>query len=866
MGITNDVWFIWTAAATGTATLSLCGGTSMDSKIAVYAGGGCPAGAALACNDDSCGVQSQLSFAATAGTQYTIQIGNFPGAAGSSGTFVLCVAAPQCDLVPGECCGGRPSFDDPAYASFGNLVSVGTASPDADGTAVVAVFNLVNPNGGPFNTDFGAPIYSHASWSQNTLGSVFGVALDPAGNVYVAATTCYYSDMIGSLVGSGPGTVYKLDTNTSVASVFVTIPNSGPALGNICYDCEHDQFFVSSMDDGRIYRISAAGVILDGFDFGAPDNPSNVFPPLGDRVWAVQKHNGRLYFSVWWVDAGHPSTTQANEIWSIALNGSGDFSGVPRLEISMPPLSGSNYSNPVSDMRFTPTGAMLVAERGMSDQTTPVPHQARLLEFECVNGFWAPSTNIFSVGSIGSHINSAGGVDVDPDVGGRVYVTGDALQLGPQTIYGTQGLPATGGTVANSILVDFNGNLSLQDKTFIGDVAIPCMRCGPNPLAYYKFDDALNIGHDASGNGHDGVLGAATIVAGACGNALNFLPNNNVHEFTIPAASDLNLTGAMTGMALIRPLGQQSTDNNPSCTEGTIFSKGGNYWFQVEKNNNRLVFQNEGSGTDLAVANIGLCIGQWTHVAFVRAADGKTIRFFKNGLPIGTPTTLVNAATANSDFVMVGNYGFGNSPAACEFNGDLDEIRIYDQALSDSEVLAAYLCACPVAACSPPIGPYCFPGESGTLACPCANPPFASGSGCNNSSATGGAVLSGAGTASLSADTLVFTTQAEKATATSIVLQGTASVPGGLVFGQGVRCVAGNLKRLYVKIAVGGSISAPQGGDPTVSARSAALGDPIGAGQQRYYAVYYRDPIVLGACPAASTFNVTQSGAVTWTP
>jgi hypothetical protein len=72
------------------------------------------------------------------------------------------------------------------------------------------------------------------------------------------------------------------------------------------------------------------------------------------------------------------------------------------------------------------------------------------------------------------------------------------------------------------------------------------------------------------------------------------------------------------------------------------------------------------------------------------------------------------------------------------------------------------------------------------------------------------------------------------------------------------------LKRLYTKAASGGSILAPTGGDLSVHARSAALGDPIAAGSDRYYMVYYRDATVLGGCPAGSTFNSTQSGKVTW--
>jgi hypothetical protein len=170
------------------------------------------------------------------------------------------------------------------------------------------------------------------------------------------------------------------------------------------------------------------------------------------------------------------------------------------------------------------------------------------------------------------------------------------------------------------------------------------------------------------------------------------------------------------------------------------------------------------------------------------------------------------------------------------------------------------------AGCAPgtPMASFCHPGQAGVIACPCGNPPASIGRGCQNSSATGGATLGASGGASLAADTVVFTTQAERASALSIVAQGTTSLAAGAIYGQGVRCAAGSIKRLFTKLAFSGSITAPQPGDPSVSARSAALGDPIPPGATRYYFVYYRDPIVLGGCPAASTFNTTQGGLVPW--
>lgn len=162
----------------------------------------------------------------------------------------------------------------------------------------------------------------------------------------------------------------------------------------------------------------------------------------------------------------------------------------------------------------------------------------------------------------------------------------------------------------------------------------------------------------------------------------------------------------------------------------------------------------------------------------------------------------------------------------------------------------------------------CDPGLGGVIACPCSNPPSGPGRGCDNSSATGGALLSASGIAYLSMDSLVLTTSGENPAAASIVVQGNASIASGAVFGQGARCGGGMLKRLYLKTASAGAITAPDfaAGDPTVSARSATLGDPIQPGESRWYFVYYRDSIVLGGCPPTSSFNSTQTGHVAWWP
>jgi len=158
--------------------------------------------------------------------------------------------------------------------------------------------------------------------------------------------------------------------------------------------------------------------------------------------------------------------------------------------------------------------------------------------------------------------------------------------------------------------------------------------------------------------------------------------------------------------------------------------------------------------------------------------------------------------------------------------------------------------------------PFCFGDGTQALACPCGNTGVG-GHGCDNSSATGGAQLTSIGATSINYDSLQFTSSGEKPSATSVFLQGSTQ-NSGTVFGQGVRCLGGSLKRLYVKTAAGGVAAAPVGADASVHARSAALGDALSAGMTRYYQVYYRDPAVLGSCPSTSTFNISQGLSISW--
>ncbi len=436
------------------------------------------------------------------------------------------------DPSTGECSGGKPLFDDPAFAAFSGQIATATCFAAAPHDDVFAIFHVddLNPSlhlgfnawpASPYNVPLAAPnppdikVYHRAEWSKARLGDIYGVTYDDLGNIYVTASSIYGLSFAtgGSTTNidpafgpGGPGGVYKIDRRSGSVSVFATLPNlvptnrlETPALGNITFDQATESFFVSNFEDGQIYKLDRAGVTTATFSHAnsrTNPNPAQIDPvdgraaPLGDRVWGLATHNGRLYYSVWWQNNPTAySTVNPNEIWSINTL----FTGPPLREISisaaLAPSTGFSYTHPVSDISFGPRGTMLLGERSMQSFSPADPklanalssfsHESRTLEFAPNGGSWA-QTNVFNVGSVnqpGQFANSAGGVDYDYAPSGRVWVTGDALRVfatPPQRIYGLQGLPNNGGNYQNSYLVDLDGRLGYQDKSEPGDVEIPC--------------------------------------------------------------------------------------------------------------------------------------------------------------------------------------------------------------------------------------------------------------------------------------------------------------------------------------------------------------------------------------------------------
>ncbi|MEO5616742.1 MAG: SdrD B-like domain-containing protein, partial [Candidatus Eisenbacteria bacterium] len=423
---------------------------------------------------------------------------------------------PNCPTQPDPCCEALPQVGGP----WTNIL-VGTHQPHffLPNPYAVTIYDL---NASPLpaeDNDWASMTRYHGpgnSWTGDSLGSVFGLTLDEYGNIFVTHSSCYAGDTVGQVFNGGPGAVYRIDAVTGVITTFCVLPNlpdgsltapdNLPGLGNITYDCTHKQFFVTNLEDGKIYRIKPVGVngttgtVVGTFDPLLPDNGAPGWAPPGQRLWGVQWHGNRVYYSVWAVDAFEG--TGPNEIRSVGLLPAGGFStGSDQHEIFMPTIQGQTWSCPVADISFSTTGRMLLGERGIFEKTHPFAHAARVLEYTCTNNCWVPA-NHYLIGDLGTKENAEGGVDYDPQAFGgpaspigRVWATGDALHFGtpyPDIIYGYQGLRPNlaFGSILNSMLVDADSFVQDQDKTFVGDVEAPgCVPGTLGSICGHKFHD-----------------------------------------------------------------------------------------------------------------------------------------------------------------------------------------------------------------------------------------------------------------------------------------------------------------------------------------------------------------------------------------
>ncbi len=156
---------------------------------------------------------------------------------------------------------------------------------------------------------------------------------------------------------------------------------------------------------------------------------------------------------------------------------------------------------------------------------------------------------------------------------------------------------------------------------------------------------------------------------------------------------------------------------------------------------------------------------------------------------------------------------------------------------------------------------YCFGDPGVDTPCPCGdNDGSVPGSGCANGVFASGAQLTGSGEAVVGADTLVLATTHLEPGNAGLYFQADSDLSPGVVWGDGLRCAGGSLKRLGVRFSDAAGHSDTSGLPYTISAKAGN----VQVGDTKYYQCWYRTTVNPPCGSGVNDFNASNGYAVTW--
>jgi len=214
-------------------------------------------------------------------------------------------------------------------------------------------------------------------------------------------------------------------------------------------------------------------------------------------------------------------------------------------------------------------------------------------------------------------------------------------------------------------------------------------------VGYWPFDEgAGGEAGDYSGNGLVGTLeGATSWVSGKLGGALQF-SGDSYDEVVLGTPAALNLTGAVTVMAWVKPIGT----SNYGVIAGIDESGGPTNDQYVLKttvsSSHQLSFQVSSSGTGYtATDTVNLTTRSnesadgWVHVAGV-FVPGSEVALFVNGEKVAS--TPVSISTLQSTLSTSRPFRIGNMTSSSNygFNGQIDELRVFAASVSSEDIIA----------------------------------------------------------------------------------------------------------------------------------------------------------------------------------
>lgn len=241
----------------------------------------------------------------------------------------------------------------------------------------------------------------------------------------------------------------------------------------------------------------------------------------------------------------------------------------------------------------------------------------------------------------------------------------------------------------------------VKARNFAGDSAYSNIASGttlaaalPPPVelvaAYACNEGAGTTTADATGNNNNGTLVGTTWVAGKNGLALSFNGTGNyVNAGSGASVDDLVKAVPATFSFWMNP-GTPTNNLIIAKNDGNVVDAG---WWIENTSSSGLRFVVERASSNMRVGVSSPTAGVWTHVAIVY--DGTLIaanqNIYFNGVLQTFTTVLDGSGTQGSDagetlFIGFNRPTSGSGIAFSPYNGLLDDIRIYNRALTQTEI------------------------------------------------------------------------------------------------------------------------------------------------------------------------------------
>ncbi len=387
------------------------------------------------------------------------------------------------------------------------------------GQPVGVIFDTRNTTVAPHGADWGPSLTSihPANWTIDKIGQVFSTTIDEYNNIYLAASDVYNKQ--SSSDPYGPGQIFiARPENAFLAEPFVELPNTGGPLngiGDIVYEKTNDLFYVSNLEDGKIYRVNSLGQIIDAYDAWTADNGTSGIAPQQEQIWALGIYDNEGVRKLYFPRIGNGQRA----MYSLTLNADGSFPALGNEHLEFSNIMG--VGERITDIAFNSNGYnMVFSERGTNFTTGA--HTSKVLGYQKDNnGVWtfdlqyyvgANVNDVYPGLANGPGENSAGGVDFGSTKVSSAIIGCDELVWSSanwfrtpdgKLYYGLQGMssagnnPSTATTNPNTstdIVIDFDGQYdNFIQKGDLGDVEF--FKCGaacqpPKP----KFTFAINNG------------------------------------------------------------------------------------------------------------------------------------------------------------------------------------------------------------------------------------------------------------------------------------------------------------------------------------------------------------------------------------